>query len=200
MTSEIEIAREKYTANRDKAVKSALSHADRLWIRLSEAERNAIYLYTDRDINYLINNHIYNRIFVEKEIVEIIEDLDGALSCTALPEDMILFRGVQPTTWRAMKLDSDLVTPGKIITLKGFTSSTYDQGVAYKYAAENASVDDEIAVLEILAPKGTKAAAIENYSQSKQDFEVLINRGTSFKVIEAREEGNITRLIWEVVT
>ncbi|MFB3764592.1 MAG: ADP-ribosyltransferase [Methanotrichaceae archaeon] len=86
-----------------------------------------------------------------------------------------------------------------MIPLEGFTSSTYARDVAYRYASDKASDDDEIAIVEILAPKGTKAAAIENYSQSKQDLEVLINRRANFKVIEARKDGNAMRLIWEVV-
>lgn len=55
-------------------------------------------------------------------------------------------------------------------------------------------------MVEILAPKGIQAAAIEDYSLSPEDKEILINRGTTFKVIDKQRDGNITWLRWEVIS
>ena len=46
---------------------------------------------------------------------------------------------------------------------------------------------------------GIQALAIETHSYSPNDKEILINRNTKFKVIEARKDGNVMRLIWEAI-
>jgi len=199
MTLESEIAKSKYSAEPEKKIKAAISYADDIWRGLSEAERNAIYLYTDRDIKYLINNHIYNVLLVEPEIIDIIKDLDSALAKAELPEDMILYRGMLPDTWEKLKNNKNLVTPGKEGVLDGFTSSSHDRSVAYNYASKKTTDGSEFAIIELLAPKSTQAMAIQNFSQSKSDLEVLVNKDTKVKVIEAIKDGNITRLIWEVI-
>jgi hypothetical protein len=200
MTFEGEIAKAKYAADPERKVKAALEEGENFWGTISLRGRASLWQYTNREINSLVNQHLYTGRKVDKEILDVITYLDQAMESASLPEDMILHRGVSSEIWKIMKADPGYITPGDEVTTKGFLSSTYDRASAWKYASEKASKDDEIAVMEILAPKGTKAAAIEKHSQSPDDREILINRGTSFKVIEARKDGNVMRLVWEVMT
>lgn len=199
MTFEGEIAKAKYATNPEWKVKAALEDGENFWNAISLRGRASLWQYTDREINSLVNQHLYTGKDVDKEILDIIEYLDQAMEKASLPEDMVLYRGVSPEIWQIMKADPGYVTLGNEVRPKGFLSSTYDRTSAWKYASENASDIDDIAVIEILAPKGTKAVAIEKHSQSPDDREILINRSTNFKVVGAEKDGNVTRLIWEVV-
>jgi len=195
MTFESEIAKAKYRADPERKAKAALAEGERFWSRIDDFGRASIINYTDRDINSEINNYLYNNAPASEEIRAMATQIEEALQQASLPEDTILYRGVNPDIWQIMKADLGYVTSGDEVSLKGFLSSTYDQASAWKYASENASKDDEIAVIEILAPKGTQAAAIEEHSLAPHDKEILINCNTKFKVIEARKDGNVMRLI-----
>lgn len=199
MTFESEIVRAKYAGDLERKVQAALDEGESFWDTIPLRGRASLWQYTDREINSLVNQHLYTGREVDKEILDMIKYLDQAMEEASLPEDMILYRGVSPKIWEIMKADPGYITPGDEVTPKGFLSSTYDRASAWKYASEKASKDDEIAMIEILAPRGTKAMAIEKHSQSPDDREILINQGTSFKVIEARKDGNVMRLVWEVM-
>ncbi len=199
MTFDGEIAKAKYVNDHEKKVQSALSYADELWRGLSSIEKEAIQLYTDRTVNKAINDYLFAGIDVPEEIPRIVSNLDNALEKASLPEDMRLFRGVHPKTWALMQEDRRYVQPGRIIDYHGFMSTSHDMGTANRYATDPELQDMEKAVIEVLAPKGTKALAIEKHSISPDDREILIKRETKFRVVEARKEGNATRLIWEVI-
>ncbi len=199
MTFEGEIAKAKYTADSERKVKAALDEGESFWNTMDEFERAAVKNYTDRDIGFQINNHLYNGAPASKDILDTIELMDQALQQASLPEDMFLYRGVRPDIWEIMRVDPGYITPGDEVVQKGFLSSTHDRSLAWKYASEKAKDADEMATIELLAPKGTQALSLETHSYSPDDKEILINHNTKFKVIEARKDGNVMRLIWEVL-
>lgn len=199
MSFEGKIAKAKYAADPERKVKAALDEGENFWNTMDEFQRIAVKNYTDRDISFQINNHLYNGASASKDILDTIDLIDQALQQASLPEDMILYRGVRPDIWEIMKADPGYATPGDEVIQKGFLSSTHNRARAWKYASEKAKDADEIATIEILAPKGTQAISIEANSYSPDDKEILINRNTKFKVIEARKDGNVMRLIWEVL-
>lgn len=199
MSFEGKIAKAKYAADPERKVKAALDEGENFWNTMDEFERVAVKNYTDRDIGFQINNHLYNGASASKDILDTIDLIDQALQQASLPEDMILYRGVRPDIWEIMKADPGYATPGDEVIQKGFLPSTHNRARAWKYASEKAKDADEIATIEILAPKGTQAISIEANSYSPDDKEILINRNTKFKVIEARKDGNVMRLIWEVL-
>lgn len=200
MTFEGEIAKAKYATDQERKVKAALAEGQSFWGTMDEFEQIAVKDYTDRDIGFRINNHLYNGAPASQDILDTIELMDQALQRASLPEDMILYRGVRPDIWQIMKADPGYITPGDEVVSKGFVSSTHDNTRAWKFASEKALKNDEIAVIEILAPKGTPALSLEAHSYSPSDKEILINRDTKFKVIEARKDGSIMRLIWEAMS
>jgi hypothetical protein len=200
MMFEGETAKAKYVNDYEKKVRAALDEGESFWNEITEDAQISIYKYSDRRINFKINDYLYNDAKVSDEIKFMAEQIELALNHASLPEDMLLYRGVCPQIWMIMKADPGYAAPGNEIIPKGFLSSTYDRSTAYKYATKNAKDSDEIAMIEILAPKGTKALSIEKHSQSPEDREILINRATRFKVVEARKYGNVMRLIWEAIT
>jgi len=199
MTFEGEIAKAKYVNDHEEKVQSALNYTSDLWRGLPDIEKEAIQLYTDRTVNKAINDYLFANIDVPEEIPRIIGNLDSALEKASLPEDMRLFRGVHPKTWEFMQVDGRYVQPGKIIDYHGFMSTSHDLGAANRYATNPELQDMEKAVIVVLAPKGTKALAIEKHSLSPDDREILIKRETKFRVVEARRDGNTMRLIWEAM-
>jgi hypothetical protein len=166
---------------------------------MDEFEQVSVQSYTDRNVCFQINDHLHNGTPASRDIKDAIELIDQALQRASLPDDMVLYRGVNTDVWELMKADPKCFTTGEEFTLLGFTSTTYDREKAWKYASERAKDADEIAMIEVLAPKGTRALSLEAHSYSPNDKEILINRDTNFKVIEARKEGNVMRLIWEVL-
>ncbi len=199
MTFEGEIAKAKYVNDHEEKVRTALDYTDDLWRELPAIEKEAIQLYTDRTVNKAIKDYLFANIDVPEEIPRIISNLDSALEKASLPEDMRLFRGVHPKTWELMQADGRYIQPGKIIDYHGFMSTSHDMSAANRYATDSELRDMEKAVIEVLAPKGTKALAIEKHSFSPDDREILIKRETKFRVIEARRDCNTMRLIWEVM-
>ncbi len=199
MTFEGEIAKAKYIAESERKASATIEEGKSFWHAMDGFEQASAREYTDWNTCFMMNDHLWNGAPASKEILKSIEWLDQALQRASLPEDMVLYRGVTPGIWEAMKSDPKYITPGKTFPTKGFTSTTYDRTTAWKHASGKAKDADEIAMIEVLAPKGTQALSLEANSYSPQDKEVLINKGTKFKVVEARKDGNVMRLIWEVV-
>jgi len=199
MTFEGGIVKAEYADNPGEKTQAALDEGENFWDSMDEFEQVSASGYTDRDICFKINDHLWNGTPASQNILDAIELLDQALQRASLPDDMVLYRGVTPELWDTMKSDSKYVTPGEVFPARGFTSTTYDRATAWKYASKNANDADEIAMIEVLAPKGTHALSLEAHSYSPEDKEILINRNTKFKVIEARKDRNVMRLIWKVV-
>ena len=189
----------RFTADPERKSRSAIEESQSFWDTMDEYEKASARGYSDRDISFEINNHLYNGAPISKEARKMMEWLDQALQRASLPVDMVLYRGVSPEIWELMKCNYKYTMPGKVFPAEGFISTTYDRTRAWKYASEKAKSADEIAMIEVHARKGTHALSLEAHSYSPEDKEILINRGTKFKVVEARKDGNVMKLIWEVV-
>ncbi len=185
MTFEGKIEKASYTVDPERKLRSVLEEGCSFWETIDEYEKASVHGYSNRDISFEINNHLYNGAPFSKEARKIMEWLDQALQRASLPEDMTLYRGVSPEIWDLMKCDSKYTTTGEVFLADGFVSTTYDRAKALEYASKKAKDPDEIALIEVHAGKGTHALSIEAHSYSPEDKEILINRGTKFKVVEA---------------
>lgn len=72
---------------------------------------------------------------------------------------------------------------GKLYTEKGFTSTT----IAYDATLPFALYKDTQTVLEIVVPKSTRGAYIYKISDHPAEFEFLIDKGTTYRVVDAGE-------------
>jgi 8-oxo-dGTP pyrophosphatase MutT (NUDIX family) len=107
-----------------------------------------------------------------------VKALDSAVSKLQLQQDVTLFRGVSPGA--VSKFQNSLV-PGAVISDKGFVSTSTSFNTAQIFA-------DGGMVLQIYAKKGSKAVPINGESHHPNEAEVLLPRGSQFKVLKV--EGN----------
>jgi DNA polymerase III epsilon subunit-like protein len=104
-----------------------------------------------------------------------------------LPEDVVLYRGVSSAYADELIASYDV---GDMFTDLGYSSTSISRqeiGSFAKYSSGESAV-----TLEIVAPKGTKGVYLNSFlgnsSQYKSELEVLLDRGTTFRVI-SRTEG-----------
>lgn len=91
--------------------------------------------------------------------------LDEAIEHNGLADDVTLYRGVRPETWRGAALQ-----PGDQIHDRGYLSTALDPGVARDFGGD---------LLEIEVPAGTGAALA-----SDAESEILIGRGSVLEIQE----------------
>ena len=72
---------------------------------------------------------------------------------------------------------------GKLYTEKGFTSTTIAQDAQLPFGGHK----DTQTVLDIIVPKSTRGAYIYKMADNPAEFEFLIDRGTTYKVLDAGE-------------
>lgn len=108
-----------------------------------------------------------------------IETLDAAINRTSLPDDMTLFRkygraGKSTTTGLlAMK-------EGDIFEDKGFISATVDPRSIPHQGND---------MVEVRVPKGHKGLPANGYSADEGEHEIILPRGTKFRVTRAQSPG-----------
>lgn len=119
------------------------------------------------------------------------DNLDSAIGKGAAPENITVFRGFEnPEISRNFD-----ALDGIIIGDDGFVSTTLSEPVARRFAR---SYRDPV-LAEIRVPKGTKMGYVDAVN-SVDEYEMLLPRGTRFRVVEAgyTEKGQ-KRVVLEVV-
>jgi hypothetical protein len=80
-------------------------------------------------------------------------------------------------------VDDMVASIGKLYTEKGFTSTTIAQDAQLPFGGYK----DTQTVLDIIVPKSTRGAYIYKMADNPAEFEFLIDRGTTYKVLDAGE-------------
>ena len=80
-------------------------------------------------------------------------------------------------------VDDMVASIGKLYTEKGFTSTTIAQDAQLPFGGHK----DTQTVLDIIVPKSTRGAYIYKMADNPAEFEFLIDRGTTYKVLDAGE-------------
>lgn len=113
-----------------------------------------------------------------------ITDIDKVIEAAPrVPQDMMVIRGIKS------KELFDKLTPGVIFEDKAFVSTSADP------KAEIAT--DTGMILEIKVPKGSKGIYVEKISDHAYERELLLHRGSKFKVISAGSRRTVLELINE---
>ncbi len=116
---------------------------------------------------------------------ESLKQMDDVMSKASFPEEKIVYSGLGEKATKFL----DEVCPPKIcgegneFELKGFTSTSLSKDTTKTFR------HDKNTLLEIKIMKGCKALSLEPISAFPTEKEVLLNRGSSFKVIGSRMEG-----------
>lgn len=76
---------------------------------------------------------------------------------------------------------------GGIYTEKGFTSATIAQDVASPFGGKS----ENATILDIIVPKETRGAYIYKISGHPAEFEFLIDKNTTYKILDAGERPNL---------
>lgn len=138
---------------------------------LTENESDGIAVYSTtghKGIN-LVLRHGQGRSMTELE-TEMEKGVSSALSKASLPTNVVVYRKYGEF------YESNLMkfTDGDIVIDKGYTSTTVSKGL----------MDSNKVYGEIYVKKGSKAAYLYNTSRASEEHEVLINKGSKFKIIE----------------
>lgn len=145
---------------------------------LTEEEKKAVdsYVYG----NYEAMNRGLRK---EGRTSDKVSALDAVIAKTALPHDVVVYRGTGDTLgrkiydqWKSGKRNIEFVD-------KGFVSTS-----AHKSVADSFSLFNRI---EIRIPKGSKALPVYNGGEA----EVILPRGSKFKVISATKTAASKRRI-----
>jgi hypothetical protein len=149
---------------------------------LTKAERDALTFYTGKHYT-TINEHFRLGKDADNVHLQEIKNMDSAFSNEAakLPEDVSLFRGCWHGTlngWDDL-LDSQGQPrddcAGKELSDSGFCSTSIVKGTNF----------EQEVIMKIKAPKGTNGlfvAPIAAFDYNRKENEVLLNRGTKFRV------------------
>ena len=121
--------------------------------------------------NYIINNYLrtskINPRYTEQEIKEIIAQADNIFAKNKLSKDTILHRRINDSSF--------IPNVGATYTDKGYTAtSMFDKFADYGYGG----ID-----VDIIAPTGT-----ECFIPGNQFYEIVLNRNSSFKVLERSKD------------
>lgn len=117
---------------------------------------------------------------------EISDGVSAEISKFKLSTDLNVKRVVGDVgyiTGGGSSVDDMVASIGKLYTEKGFTSTTIAQDAQLPFGGHK----DTQTVLDIIVPKSTRGAYIYKMADNPAEFEFLIDRGTTYKILDAGE-------------
>lgn len=185
----------------------ALEHVDAVTKavipKLSHGESSALDYYNSvngfRGINQRARGGTPRVSFGHDYDKEVITDLDNAFSKVApTSKPILVHRGLADTS----KVFGSEPATGKVVTEKGFLSTTTDRKKADQYAGGSlgtGSAANDASVLSLHVPAGTKALTTEQFKPGSMDDrtmkEVLLQRNVQLKVLSDKKDANGVRQI-----
>jgi len=138
------------------------------------------------DVNQYLNGTLEKEVDQDSSILrhvkEDVDALDKLFSEANLQEPLVTYRGLKDDIIvKNPELRDALDTPGSQIEFPCFSSTS-----ALPFMANNFAVGYNGRLLELQLPTGTKALFIAEESGLPNEFEILVNRGTKFEVVETR--------------
>jgi hypothetical protein len=132
----------------------------------------------------------------DKGLKEKADNLAKTIDKTSFPKDVQATRAINPKSdeERQAILESFKAKVGKEFTDPAFVSTTANKKYADDWAKKMGGKTAPIKCT-VLVPKGAKAAYIPKSHVGKQEWEVLIQRGSKFRVREASDDGVVLELL-----
>lgn len=127
---------------------------------------------------------------------EISDGVSAEISKFKLSTDLNVKRVVGDVgyiTGGGSSVDDMVASIGKLYTEKGFTSTTIAQDAQLPFGGHK----DTQTVLDIIVPKSTRGAYIYKMADNPAEFEFLIDRGTTYKVLDAGER-TVKKIIFDL--
>jgi len=115
--------------------------------------------------------------------------IDSAIACTAIPRDMIVYRGFSRSVVNELE-------PGNTFTDNGFSSASLSETVARERFAYGGG-----AIFQFVARKGTPAIYLDDLIKfPKPELEILFPRGASFRILSKEIRQGITYFLVELMS
>lgn len=203
--------------NGAKADKALVDTASKQWIAATEKEKDFTYEYTHHycDVNEPLQGRKYDNYQTKERFIEKVNNITSYIEKNELPTDMWFARGddgmkviesrIKFAGGSMPKNLQDLV--GMEMQEGGFMSTGSRKGKGFNTRS---------VIMNIYAPKGTKAAYVEpfsafgcgdkrswdgvsRFSTYSSEHETLFQRGTRMRITKVYEEGGKTYIDCEVI-
>lgn len=203
--------------NGAKADKTLIDTASKQWIAATEKEKDFIYEYTHHycDVNEPLQGRKYDNYQTKERFIEKVNNITSYIEKNELPTDMWFTRGDD-----GMKVIESRIKfaggsmPSNLQDLVGMEMQ--EGGFMSTGSRKGKGFNTRSVIMNIYAPKGTKAAYVEpfsafgcgdkrswdgvsRFSTYSSEHETLFQRGTRMRITKVYEEGGKTYIDCEVI-
>ncbi len=203
--------------NGAKADKALVDTASKQWIAATEKEKDFTYEYTHHycDVNEPLQGRKYDNYQTKERFIEKVNNITSYIEKNELPTDMWFTRGDD-----GMKVIESRVKfaggsmPNNLQDLVGMEMQ--EGGFMSTGSRKGKGFNTRSVIMNIYAPKGTKAAYVEpfsafgcgdkrswdgvsRFSTYSSEHETLFQRGTRMRITKVYEEGGKTYIDCEVI-
>lgn len=136
--------------------------------------------YTGRDygpINKVLRGQKSTTPVIDAKIAALDKNFNEA---PLVPKNIEVYRSLRTTVVQDLK-------PGDVFQDKGFISTTIGKGAVKPVDTESR--------MTIRVPKGTKGIYVQEISEFPGEMEMLLNRGTKFKILEVKDREILAEVI-----
>lgn len=203
--------------NGAKADKTLIDTASKQWIAATEKEKDFTYEYTHHycDVNEPLQGRKYDNYQTKERFIEKVNNITSYIEKNELPTDMWFTRGDD-----GMKVIESRIKfaggsmPDNLQDLVGMEMQ--EGGFMSTGSRKGKGFNTRSVIMNIYAPKGTKAAYVEpfsafgcgdkrswdgvsRFSTYSSEHETLFQRGTRMRITKVYEEGGKTYIDCEVI-
>lgn len=203
--------------NGAKADKALIDTASKQWIAATEKEKDFTYEYTHHycDVNEPLQGRKYDNYQTKERFIEKVNNITSYIEKNELPTDMWFTRGDD-----GMKVIESRIKfaggsmPNNLQDLVGMEMQ--EGGFMSTCSRKGKGFNTRSVIMNIYAPKGTKAAYVEpfsafgcgdkrswdgvsRFSTYSSEHETLFQRGTRMRITKVYEEGGKTYIDCEVI-
>lgn len=203
--------------NGAKADKALIDTASKQWIAATEKEKDFTYEYTHHycDVNEPLQGRKYDNYQTKERFIEKVNNITSYIEKNELPTDMWFTRGDD-----GMKVIESRIKfaggsmPNNLQDLVGMEMQ--EGGFMSTGSRKGKGFNTRSVIMNIYAPKGTKAADVEpfsafgcgdkrswdgvsRFSTYSSEHETLFQRGTRMRITKVYEEGGKTYIDCEVI-
>ena len=157
---------------------------------LSDAERKAVRQYTTEDYKE-INSRLRASTPAAGGKSPLVKAIDAAMARSSMPENVVTWRGAGRTLGAQIKAGA--IGVGDVMEDRAFMSTSIIKKKALDF---NATTDT--AVLKIRVPEGARGMYVDDISDSRGEYELLLPRGTRLHVRGIRQVAPSEGGYWEV--
>ncbi|MFE9764301.1 ADP-ribosyltransferase [Streptomyces sp. NPDC005808] len=136
---------------------------------LDPEAHNALHTYSDHYYTQ-INDPLREKVKLSDDMQHVVDNMDRVMGSHPVPENIMVVRG---TDVSYLKLRSLLEMQGNIYDDLGYTSTSLGKDPAFAFQPVH---------LHLRVPEGTPALWIDHISANKGERELLLARGTEYKV------------------